>query len=146
MICCFFGHRDTPDSIRAKLEETIRQLIAENPDIEFMVGNQGHFDGMVFSALRKCREDYPSLNYHVVLAYMPGQKEEYQPYEDGETFYPEGLESVPRRFAIARRNDWMLKESDTVVAYIRFLGGGAGQFVQKAERQKKRIINLADTQ
>lgn len=27
MICCFFGHRDTPDSIRTKLEETIRQLI-----------------------------------------------------------------------------------------------------------------------
>ena len=72
-----------------------------------MVGNQGHFDGMVLSALRKCREDYPSLNYHVVLAYMPGQKEEYQPYKDGETFYPEGLESVPRRFAIARRNDWI---------------------------------------
>ena len=77
---------------------------------------------------------------------MPGQKEEYRLYEDGETFYPEGLESVPRRFAIARRNDWMLKEADTVVAYVRFFGGGAGQFVQKAERQKKRIINLADIQ
>lgn len=78
MICCFFGHRDTPDSIRAKLEETIRQLITENPDIEFMVGNQGHFDGMVLSALRKCREDYPALNYHVVLAYEDVATEEFE--------------------------------------------------------------------
>lgn len=126
MVCCFFGHRDTPDSIRVKLEETIRQLITENPNIEFMVGNHGHFDGMVLSTLRKCREDFPALNYHVVLAYMPGQKEEYQPYNDGETLYPEGLESVPRRFAIARRNDWTLRKSDTVVDYVCFFCGGAG--------------------
>lgn len=36
----------------------------------------------------------------------------------------------------------MLRESDTVVAYVRFFGGGAGQFVEKAKRQKKKVINL----
>lgn len=142
MVCCFFGHRDAPDTIRGELENAIRQLLSECPDAEFLVGNQGHFDGIVLSALRKCREEFPSMTYHVVLAYMPGAKEEYPQYHEGETLYPEGLEHSPRRFAIARRNDWMLKESNIVVAYVRFYGGGAGQFVRKAERQKKRIINL----
>ena len=38
MICCFFGHRGTPDSIRAKLEETIRQLHQQKPDFRIVVG------------------------------------------------------------------------------------------------------------
>ena len=57
--------------------------------------------------------------------------------------YPEGLESVPRRFAISWRNKWMVGESDTVICYIAHSWGGAAQFVELAERKKKTVINLA---
>lgn len=81
--------------------------------------------------------------YHIVLAYMPGAKQEYSSYDPMETLYPEGLESVHPRFAISWRNKWMIHESDVVVAYIDHSWGGAAQFAELAERKKKRVINIA---
>jgi len=56
-----------------------------------------------------------------------------------ETIYPP-LESIPRKFAILRRNEWMVQESDIVVAYVNHGWGGAAKTLQYARRKKKRII------
>ena len=45
---------------------------------------------------------------------------------------------------ISWRNNWMINESDTVICYIRYRTGGAYQFVEKARRKGKNIINLFD--
>ena len=58
------------------------------------------------------------------------------------TIYPEGLETVPKRFAISWRNKWMIQESDVVVTYITHSWGGAAQFADLAKRKKKRVINI----
>ena len=55
------------------------------------------------------------------------------------TVYPP-LESVPRRFAISRRNEWMVQESDTVVAYVTHGWGGAAKTLDYARRKNRRII------
>ena len=143
MVCCFFGHRDTPATVKDDLYKCVLSLIGNGAD-SFLVGNHGQFDGMVLSALRKAKEVHPHISYSVVLAYMPEKKEEYSYIDPMEALYPEGLESVPRRFAISWRNDWMLKQSDVVVCYVRHSLGGSGKFVEKAIRQKKRVINLAN--
>ena len=145
MVCCFFGHRDTPSTVKPDLIECITSLIEEGVT-EFLVGNQGAFDAIVLSALRIVKEQYPHITYNVVLAYMPAKKEEYTYADPMETMYPEGLESVPKKFAISWRNDWMLKESDIVVCYVRHSFGGSGKFVEKAIKQNKRVINLADAE
>ena len=59
-----------------------------------------------------------------------------------ETIYPDGLEKVPRRFAISQRNKWMLTQSDTVITYVEYRSSGAGQFKELAEKKGKRIIEL----
>ena len=146
MTCCFFGHKDTPETIREGLEQTVRDLLQEDPAAEFLVGNQGHFDWMVYYLLKRLKPEFPNMEYHIVLAYLPGKKEEAPVYEFGETLYPDGLESAPKRFAISKRNDWMLKESDVVVAYVRYGFGGAAQFVEKAVKRKMRVINLCEDQ
>lgn len=79
----------------------------------------------------------------VILAYMPGEKQEYEFYDPTETFLPEGIESAPKRFATSWRNKWMVRESQVVVCYITHSWGGAAQFVEYAEKQGKEIINLA---
>lgn len=143
MTCCFFGHKDTPSPVRGALETVIVDLIENHGADSFLVGHQGSFDGMVLGTLRKLKEWYPHITYNVVLAYMPGEKTERDLYAPEETMYPEGLESVPRRFAISWRNKWMVGESDTVICYIAHSWGGAAQFVELAERKKKTVINLA---
>lgn len=142
MVCCFFGHKEVPSGLDKLLASTLTELIAEGVD-SFLVGNQGGFDSTVLHLLRKLKEKYPHISYHVVLAYMPGKKEEYSLYTPMETLYPEGMESIHPRFAISRRNKWMVQESDVVVTYITHSWGGAAQFAELAERKHKKVINIA---
>ena len=107
----------------------------------FYIGNQGRFDVIVRSVLRELKEEYPQINYAVVVAYMPGKQTEYDDYSD--TMLPEGIESVHPRYAISWRNNWMLRQSDYVVTYITHSWGGAYQYAEKAKRGGKVVINLS---
>ena len=146
MTCCFFGHNDAPSTIMSKLEETIEKLISEQGANNFLVGNQGQFDSMVLAALRRLKNKYPEISYNVVLAYMPTEKGEWNPYEYWETMLPEGLEAVHPRYAISKRNEWMVNESDVVICYVTHSWGGAARYVEMAERKGLQIkrINIAD--
>ena len=138
--CTFFGHHDCPERIRPKLREAIIDLIFhENVDM-FYVGNHGHFDSMVRSILRELQTAYPQIRYAVVLAYMPEKPAEGGDYSD--TMLPEGIERVPKRFAISRRNSWMLEKSCYVVAYVTHPWGGAARFAEKAEKHGRKVIYI----
>lgn len=143
MTCCFFGHKDTPLNICEKLEEVIEKLIIEDGANRFLLGNQGNFDIVVFSILRKMKVRHPHISYCVVLAYMPTGKTVGNLYDYGETLLPEGIESVHPRFALSWRNKWMINESDTVVAYVTRTWGGAAKYVEMATKKRTNIINLA---
>ena len=56
------------------------------------------------------------------------------------TIYPP-LESSPPRFAISKRNQWMVDASDVVVAYVLQNWGGAAATLQYAKRKKKEILS-----
>ena len=96
------------------------------------------------AALRKLKLKYPHINYNVVLAYMPAEKEMWSPYEYGETMLPGGIESVHPRYAVSWRNKWMVNESDMVICYITHGWGGAAKYVELAEKKGKRVTNLRD--
>ena len=138
--CCFFGHREVMHNIRPKLTAIIEKLITEDGVTEFYLGNQGQFDSMVRSVLKELKVKYPHIRYTVVLAYMPDEhiKEVYG--ED--TLYPDGLETVPRRFAISKRNDWMIQHSGYAVCYVHKITGGAAKFRDKAEKKGLRVIDV----
>lgn len=138
--CTFFGHRDCPETIKPKLRETLIELITLHGVDMFYVGNQGQFDAIVRSVLRELKEEYPHINYAVVLAYMPGAKNEN--YDFSDTILPEGIENIHPRYAISWRNNWMLQHSEYVVTYITHTWGSASQFAEKAKKQKKIVMNL----
>lgn len=143
-VCTFFGHRDCPDTVRPRLRETLVRLIeAEGVDL-FYVGNHGAFDAMVHLLLRELEKSYPHIRYAVVLAYLPRKRadESLEALED--TMLPEGIESVPRRYAINWRNKWMLTRADWVIVYQKYTWGGAAAFSELARKRKKRVINLAE--
>ena len=54
------------------------------------------------------------------------------------------IENVPMRFAINKRNEWMINQADLVIAYVDHTFGGAYKTLQYAKRKKKQIINLAE--
>lgn len=55
------------------------------------------------------------------------------------TLYP-ALENVPRRFAILKRNEYMVDAADIVVAYVKYEWGGAAKALEYARRRKKQIM------
>lgn len=137
MICTFFGHRDCPDSIEIDLENCLRNLIENAGATAFYVGNQGNFDRLAYKVLKRMKQEYPYIIYTVVLAYMP--KKEKQPRE---TLLPDGIENVPRRFAICYRNRFMLKKADCIIFYVRYISSGAYTYRIAAEKAGKRCIML----
>lgn len=143
MVVAFFGHKDTPSAVKPLLEQTVQRLIEENEEITFLVGTHGAFDLMAQSVLKQALQEYPQITCHIVLSYIPVDKDSEQYALP--TLVPEGIESVPKRFAISFSNNYMVNKCDTVVCYISRDWGGATQFVNKAEKKGKVIINLAET-
>ena len=141
MTVAFFGHKDTPKEIEPILRTTLVDLIENHGATEFYVGNNGNFDTMVRRQLEKLSQTYP-ITYNVVLAYLPTKKSEYDDFTN--TLLPEGIESVPKRFAISYRNKWMIEQSDVVVTYVTHTYGGAWQFKVIAQRQGKMVIELSE--
>lgn len=145
MSCCtFFGHRDTPKEIEPILRPTLIDLI-ENKNVDlFYVGNHGNFDNMVRKDLQALKLDYPHINYAVVLAYIPREKDIYDYTDYSNTIYPDELENAPPKYAIIKRNKWMIDKSDYVVTYVKYTIGGAAQFKALAEKKGKIVFNLAN--
>lgn len=122
--CTFFGHRDSPDTIKPKIRAAVIDLIENHGVTMFYVGNQGNFDRLVRS----------------VLAYMPSAKKSADDFSD--TLLPDGIEKVPKRFAISWRNKWMIEHADYVVTYVTRLFGGAAQFSALAKSKGKIIYDI----
>lgn len=97
---------------------------------------------MVKRCLAELKERYP-IDYAVVLAYFPGKKQDAGEESPADTVLPEGIETVPPKFAINYRNRWMIDHSDYVVSYVSHTFGGAFKFMSMAQNRKKQVINLA---
>ena len=139
VICTFFGHRDAPPEIKPLLREVLVDLIERQGVKHFYVGNQGNFDAMALRLLKEFEKPY-SITYDVVLAYLPKKTDPF--FEAYYTILPEGIETVPPRFAIDYRNKWMIEHSDIVITYVTHDFGGAAKFKQFAEKSNKVIIAL----
>lgn len=140
MNCCFIGHADTPFELRSKLKETITDLISQGT-LNFYVGNNGNFDLLVQEVLTDMIKEGQPINLNVVLSY---HNEEVIRAEQKYTLYPEGLENTPLRFAIAKRNDLLIKKSQILVAYVRHSFSNSHRWISKAKKKGLKIINLAD--
>ncbi|MDE7399726.1 MAG: hypothetical protein K2N06_09390 [Oscillospiraceae bacterium] len=139
MICAFFGHSDTPPGIRGKLKDAVIDLIENHGANLFYVGNHGSFDRLATAVLRELSAVYPHIRYYIVLAYLTGCIP-----KDVPTMFPEGIECVPKRFAIDFRNKFMVKQSDVIISYVTHSFGGAAKFTKMAKNKGAEIINIAN--
>ena len=101
----FCGHKEVSDreAVEIWLRSVCSELIAEGAD-EFYLGGYGSFDYICASVLRELKKEHNQIRLILVLPYLNSNI-----LTDGydETLYPP-LENVPLRFAISRRNEWMV--------------------------------------
>ena len=141
MVVTFCGHREVqePEKVRKWLYETVSGLIREGADVIYL-GGYGGFDRMALSAVNKAKEAHPGVRAILVLPYLD-RSMDLDAY-DGSIYPP--LEKVPRRYAISRRNRWMVDQADVVVAYVIHEWGGAATTLRYAEAKKKTIIRFPE--
>lgn len=140
-VCTFFGHSSCYGLDERELRSAIETLISKGVDT-FYVGNQGSFDGSVYGCLKQLRKIHPQICVSVVLAYLPAQRIEGEDMSD--TMYPE-IEGHPK-FAIERRNRWMIEAADYCLCYINYTWGGAYKIARLAKRRGLTVINLGGTE
>ncbi len=137
-ICAFFGHRTVETDLSDALYDAIRKAITEYGVRTFWCGNKGEFDRMAAKTAFQLKREFPDIEIIYVRAYLPKSGEKLpECYDD--SIYPEGLESVPKRFTISRRNMWMARNCDMAIVYIEHDWGGAYQAYCAIGKEKTTI-------
>ena len=138
--CTFIGHRDCDKSIKQKLISEIENLIIRQNVNTFYVGTQGGFDRLVYECLCELEEKY-EIKVVVVLAYL-NREDDLTYYDTKKTIFPDCITKTPPRFAISKRNDYMLKKADYLICYLDNKFSNTYELVLKAIKRKIKIINL----
>ena len=139
MICTFFGHSNAASGIREKTKSTIEELLTQGVS-QFYVGNNGNFDYIVQSILSELIESGKNIDFTVVISRI---NEKLIFSDQKHSMYPDGLEKVPPRFAIVKRNDWMILHSDVAIVYVSHSFTNSFNLMQKATKRGLKIINIA---
>lgn len=146
MTVCFCGHSklyNGYDGIKAKCFDAVQSLILKGAD-SFLIGDYGDFDGLAASVCLALRKEHP-IEVCLVIPYYRPHIDVYTKhrYDKFDCIITPSLESTPPRYRIVKANQYMVEQSDIVIAYVRF-SGGAANTLQYAQRKGKIILNLAE--
>ena len=141
--CFFIGHRDASSEILPALTESIELHIMEYGVTDFIVGNYGGFDHMAAKAVIAARKQHPGINLSMLIPYHPAERPIELPQGFNNTFYPPGMEKVPRRLAIVRANRYMVDHVDYLIAYVWHPASNARDLVEYARiREQRNLISV----
>ena len=142
--CFFIGHREADERLLPMLTAAIERLITEEQVSFFYVGGYGGFDRIAATAVKRMKLQHPEITLMLVLPYHPAERPIETPYGFDGTYYPEGLEKVPRRYAIVRANEIMVKQSDWLISYVRHGASNSRRILEYAQKQGIACININD--
>ena len=146
--CFFIGHREADERLLSRLKDTVERLITEENVSYFYVGGYGGFDRIAAHAVIDAKKQYTDITLMLVLPYHPAERPMETPYGFDGTYYPEGLEKVPKQYAIVRANKILVNTSDWLVCYVRYGASNSRNLLEYAQRREKKglikIQNLAE--
>lgn len=146
MIITFCGHRDFVETAEAENQLTmfLEKYARENVRLVCYNGGYGNFDYFAAKCVQRLQERYSNIRNCLILPYIDqtflDRIEIFKNHFD-ETIYPP-LETVPRKYAIIRRNEWMIDSTDIIIAYVKYSWGGAARTLEYAKRKKKTVIQI----
>lgn len=146
MIVTFCGHRDFIETVEAEVRLTalLENYAQDSGKLVCYNGGYGNFDLFAAECVRRLQERHPNIRNCLVIPYITHEfLERIDGYKSifDETIYPP-LESVPKKYAIIRRNEWMVDNADILIACVRYSWGGAARTLEYAKRKRKVIEYL----
>ena len=150
MIITFAGHSFilSHNEIKEKVKEQIVKNIVDCESVICYHGGYGNFDDICAIACKELKEEGFKIELVYVTPYISLSEQvkikELQALGLCDTSIFPPIENVPPKFAISKRNEWMMTNADLIIAYIDHSYGGAYTSLQIAKRRKKKIINICD--
>ena len=146
MTITFCGHSNClfSDEEKEKLKQLLIKEIRKNPTCKFYLGGYGDFDRLCLSVLRELKKEFSNIELLFITPYLDKNysKLELAKYYYDDVIFPP-IENVPRKFAILKRNEWMVNSADLVIAYVTYSWGGAAKTLAYAKRKNVPIYNLS---
>ena len=146
--CFFIGHREADEQLLPRLELEIKRLIAVENVRYFYVGGYGGFDRIAASAVKHVKQKYPDITLMLVLPYHPADHPTETPNGFDGTYYPDGLENTPKRYAIMRTNKIMFDTCNYLVCYVNHGASNSRKLLEYAKQREIkgliRIINISE--
>lgn len=145
MVITFFGHAKNiySENDEKRLYELIKK-VADAKNIDFYLGGYGNFDILAKRSAKKYQENHTNCKVVFVTPYLNkwlDDRKEYIEKEYDEIIYPE-LEQTPLKYAISKRNEYMIEQSDYVIFYVKNSFGGAYTALLYTKKIKKPFTNL----
>ena len=142
----FFGHADFLGSDKEEKVVNLLQSVVKDGEVEFLLGGYGGFDSFSRACCQKLKRYSNKIKCTFVTPYLgeylENRKESLDKLYDSIVYPP--IENVFKKFAIIKRNQWMIDESDLIIVYVCRNYGGAYSALQYAKKKNKKIINLYD--
>ena len=136
--CFFIGHRDAPEGLLPGLAAEVERHIARWGVTDFVVGGYGGFDALAARAVKEAKLRHPEVTLTLLLPYHPCDRPIPTPPGFDGTYYPPGMEQVPRRVAIVRANRHMVAQSTHLIAYAVHPASNAWSLVEYARARQRR--------
>ena len=133
--CFFIGHREADEQLLPRLELEIEKLIAVENVRYFYVGGYGGFDRIAASAVKHVKQKYPDITLMLVLPYHPADHPTETPNGFDGTYYPDGLENTPKRYAIVRTNKILVDTCNYLICYVNHGASNSRNLLEYAQRR-----------
>ena len=150
MTISFVGHAFIPSEelVKNRVKDVLRANVKKDEPVRFYLGGYGDFDKISALCCKDLKNELSDVEIILVLPYLSFSKDGKigSLIEDGAydaTLFPP-IENVPKRFAISRRNEWMIENSDLIIAFVKNSYGGAYKSLRYAMRKNRKIINLCE--
>ena len=150
MVVSFVGHSivHSHDELKNLVKEQMRKSVSKEKSVTCLLGGRGEFDMICAAACRELKQEICGIKLvyvspYLTLAEQARIKEMQQSDLYDESIYP-SIEQTPPRFAISKRNEWMMKQADFVIAYVNHDYGGAYKAFKVAKHNRKNVITLCD--
>lgn len=147
MVITFCGHSNLSltDAENSLLKTILQDLLKTNDQCIFYLGGYGDFDKICLHTLKNLKNQFPTIKICFITPYIANNYSKLNSAKDqyDEIIYPP-LENTPPKFAISKRNQWMIEQSQLVIAYVKYNWGGAFQTLNYAKQHHIKAINLPD--
>ena len=145
MIIAFCGHSSYIANVEDEAQlSLLLEKVAHGQQVDFYLGGYGGFDSFALSCAQKYKKAHQDAKLIYITPYLDRcwrarETILYTMYD--EILYPP-LESVPQRFSILKRNEWIVNQADDLFGYVQAHSGGAYKMLLYAHKRKKPYINL----